>query len=60
MDETQRNVKVNHLTSAREVLEGKHSYTLELYSAVAQNFGNMEAFDLIESILQEREVGYDE
>jgi hypothetical protein len=54
MSEQQRNVKVNHYTTAREILETKHSYTLELYSAVAEKFGNIEALEVIEQILEER------
>ena len=54
MPELQRNTKVNHYGSAREILEQKHSYTLELYSAVAENFGNIAALEMIEDILQER------
>jgi hypothetical protein len=56
MDEQQRNVKVNHFTSLREILEMKHTYTLGLYSAVAENFGNIEALETIEEILAERKL----
>ena len=54
MPELQRSTKVNHYGSGREILEQKHSYTLELYSAVAENFGNIAALEMIEDILQER------
>ena len=55
MPETKKRlVEVNQENSAKEILETKHSYTLKLYSAVAEYHGNIDALELIESILQER------